>query len=153
MSLRRPFAAVLQFLRNRKGLSQKAISGKVAQSHISLLETVKTTATVDVTVDLAQALELGAASFFALVIAVDQRKTAREILLSAIAELEKLGLADEVLPGEPQQLEAPRITAARDKWKAIQALKAKGFRKSQVVRELGYPNATVWRLWDDEPGE
>ena len=153
MSLRRPFAAVLQLLRNRQGLSQQAIAGKVAQAHVSLLETVKTTATVDVTNDLACALKVEATTFFAMVIAAEQRRSPRDILLSAIAELEGLGLADEILPEEPRKIEAPRVTAAREKWREIQALKAEGYNQSQVVRELGYAKATVWRLWSDEPGE
>lgn len=153
MSLRRPFAAVLQLIRNRQGLSQKAIAGKVAQSHVSLIETVKITATVDVMHDLAQALKVDATAFFAMVMAAEQRRTPREILLSAIVELEKNGLIDEVLPGEPQELAAPRVEGARKKWRAIQLLKDKGLSQRQVASELGYTKTTVGRLWDEEPGE
>lgn len=153
MSLRRPFAAVLQLLRNRQDLSQKAISGEVAQSHVSMLETAKITPTVDVMVDLAKALSIQPSSFFAMVIAAEQRRTPRDILLSAIAELEELDLVDEVLPGEAQELEDRKLTAAREKWRAIQILKAKGFTQRQVASELGYTKTTVGRLWNDEPGE
>jgi transcriptional regulator with XRE-family HTH domain len=152
MSLRRPFAAVLQLLRNRQDLSQKAISVAVAQSHVSLLETAKITATVDVMEDLAEALNVQATSFFAMVNAAKQRRTPREILLSAIAELEGLDLADEVLPEEAVQLEARKLSAAREKWRAIQVLKAKGFTQRQVADELGYTKTTVGRLWNEEPG-
>jgi transcriptional regulator with XRE-family HTH domain len=152
MSLRKPYAAVLQLLRNRQGLSQQEIAGKVAQSHVSQLETLKTTATVDVTNELASALKVEATTFFALVIAANRQRSARHVLLSALAELEALGLADEILPQEPRQLEPPRVTAARKKWQAIQELKSKGYSQSQVVLELGYSKATVWRLWSNEPG-
>lgn len=152
MSLRRPFAAVLQLLRNRQDLSQKAISGAVAQSHVSLLETAKITATVDVMEDLASALNVQPTSFFAMVNAAKQRGTPREILLSAIAELEGLDLADEIPPAQALELEARKLTAAREKWRAIQVLKAKGFTQRQVADELGYAKTTVGRLWNEEPG-
>jgi len=153
MSLRRPFAAVLQLLRNHQGLTQRAIAGRITQNHISQLETAKTTATVDVAQDLASALNVEATTFFAMMIAAEQQRSPREILMSAIAELEGLGFADEVLPDAPRQLEAPRVVASREKWRAIQALKAKGYSQSDIARELGYAKGTVWRLWNDEPGE
>ncbi|EPL16083.1 helix-turn-helix domain-containing protein [Pseudomonas sp. CF161] len=152
MSLRRPYAAVLQLLRTRQGLSQQEIAGKVAQSHVSQLETLKTTATVDVTNELASALKVEATTFFALVMAANHQQSARHVLLSALAEIEELGLADEILPQEPRQIEPPRVTAAREKWQAIQELKSKGYSQSQVVLQLGYSKATVWRLWSNEPG-
>lgn len=152
MSLRRPYAAVLQLLRNRQGLSQQEIAGKVAQSHVSQLETLKTTATVDVTNELASALNVEAITFFTLVIAANEQRAPRDVLLSALAELEALKLADEILPEQPRQLEPPRVAAAREKWLAIQVLKSKGYSQSQVVLELGYSKATVWRLWSNEPG-
>jgi len=152
MSLRRPFAAVLQLLRNHQGLTQRAIAGNITQNHISQLETAKTTATVDVANDLASALNVEAATFFSMVIAAEQRRSPREILLSAISELERLGLADAVLPEEPRQLEAPRVVASREKWRSIQALKAEGYSQSDIARKLHCHKATVWRLWNDEPG-
>lgn len=148
MSLRRPFAAVLQFLRSRQGLTQHEIAGTIAQSHISNLESLKNTPTVDTTNELAAALKVDATAFFAMVIASDQRKSAREVLLSAIAELERLGLADEILSEGPQRLEPAGVTKAKAKKQMVQELKAKGFSRSEVVRELGYSKATVGRLWD-----
>jgi transcriptional regulator with XRE-family HTH domain len=152
MSLRRPYAAVLQLLRTAKGLPQYAIAGTVAQSHISLLESSKTTATVDVTEALANALQLGAATFFGMVVAASQQRTPREVLLAAIAEMEELGLADTHLPSEPQKLEPPRVIEAREKKRLIQDLKRQGYSRRQVARELGYSMTTVDRLWNDEPG-
>jgi len=152
MSLRRPFAAVLQLLRNHQGLTQRAIAGKVTQTHISKLETAQTTATVDVAKDLAGALNVEATAFFAMVIAAEQQRSPREILMSAIFELDRLGFADEVLPMEPRQLEEPRVITSRERWRAIQELKTKGLSQSDIARELGCHKATVWRLWNDEPG-
>lgn len=153
MSLRRPFAAVLQLLRSRQGLAQHEIAGTVAQSHISNLESLKTTATVDTANELAAALKLDAAAFFAMVIASHQQRSAREVLLSAIVELERLGVADEILPEGPRRLESSGVASAKAKKQMVQELKAKGFSRSEVVRELGYSKATVGRLWDKGNGD
>ncbi|GAB7533349.1 hypothetical protein PS3A_57650 [Pseudomonas sp. 3A(2025)] len=152
MSLRSPYAAVLQLLRKRRGLSQHEVAGKITQSHVSQLEKLKTTATVDVTYELAAGLNLQATTFFASVIAAHEGRSSREVLLAALAELEGMGLADEVFPDAPRQLESPRVEAAREKWCAIQVLKSKGLSRSEVVAELGYSRPTVQRLWEREPG-
>lgn len=149
MSLRRPFAAVLQFLRVRQGFFQHSIAGGVTQSHISQLESLKTSATVDTTIELAAALSIEATAFFAMVIAADQKRSPREVLHSAILALEELGLADEQMPDEPSRLEPPRVAGAREKKRLVQELKARGMSRSEVVRELGYSTATVGRLWRD----
>lgn len=147
MSLRRPYAAVLQLLRKSKGLHQHEIADEVAQSFVSKLEASKTTATVDSTKALADALQVNAATFFGLVIAASQHQTPREVMLGAIAEMEALGLADIVLPAEPQKLEAPAIAEARDRKGQVQRLKAEGYSRAEAARELGYSWTTVDRLW------
>lgn len=149
MSLRRPFAAVLQFLRVRQGFFQHAIAGGVTQSHISQLESLKTSATIDTTIELAAALNIEATAFFAMVVAADQKRSPREVLHSAISALEELGLADEQMPDKPSRLEPPRVAGAREKKRLVQELKARGMSRSEVVRELGYSTATVGRLWRD----
>jgi transcriptional regulator with XRE-family HTH domain len=147
MSLRRPYAAVLQLLRSSKGLHQHEIAGEVAQSFVSNLEASKTTASVDTTKALADALEVNAATFFGLVIAASQHQTPREVMLSAIAEMEAMGLADTVLPEEPQKLEAPTVVKARERKDQVQQLKAQGYSRSEAARELGYAWTTINRLW------
>jgi len=81
MSLRGPFAAVLQLLRSQQGLSQYSIAGSVAQSHISNLESFKTSATVDTKSELATALDVEVTAFFAMAVASEQRRSPRKILL------------------------------------------------------------------------
>ncbi|VVP91715.1 hypothetical protein PS925_01455 [Pseudomonas fluorescens] len=151
MSLRRPYAAVLQLLRTSKGLHQHAIASEVAQSFVSKLEASKTTATVDSTKALADALQVNAATFFGLVIAASQHQTPREVMLSAIAEMEALGLADSVLPDEPQKLEAPAVAEARERKDQVQLLKAQGYSRAEAARELGYTWTTINRLWSADP--
>lgn len=150
MSLRRPFAAVLQLLRLSKGLQQQAVGGDVTQAYVSLLESGKATANIDVTEALAESLGISAATLFGLVIAAKHKKTPREVMLSVIAEMEQLGLADALMPQEPQVLEAPRVVEGRERKKQIQQLKARGYTRAQVSRELGYGWTTVDRFWEDK---
>jgi len=149
MSLRRPYAAVLQLLRKSKGLHQLAISGEVAQPYVSLLEASKANATVDVTKSLADALGVNSATFFGLVIAASQQETPRNVMLAAIAEMEALGLADKVLPAKPDKLEAPRVIEGRQRMQQVQKLKAQGYSRAAVARELGCTWTTVNRLWGE----
>jgi DNA invertase Pin-like site-specific DNA recombinase len=90
---------------------------------------------------------VNAATFFGLVIAASQHQTPREVMLSAIAEMEALGLADTVLPAEPQKLEAPVVAEARERKDQVQRLKAQGYSRAQTARELGCSWTTVDRLW------
>lgn len=149
MSLRSPYAAVLQLLRTSANRPQHEIAGnEVTQAHISLLEASKATATVDTTAALADALQIGATTFIGLVIAAQQQRTPREILMAAIQDLERLGLADTFVPSEPQKLAPPRVTAAKEKQLLIQDLKAQGLSRGQVEKALGYSKTTVARLWE-----
>ncbi|WP_460044594.1 transcriptional regulator [Pseudomonas sp. S2_H01] len=150
MSLRRPYAATLQLLRKSLNRAQHAIAGDVTQAHISLLESSKATATIDTTASLAKALEVDATTFFAMVIAAEQQRTPREVLLSALSDLERLRLADTLLPAEPQKLAPPRVTAAKQKQRLVQDLKNQGMSRSQVETALGFPKTTVARLWEDD---
>jgi transcriptional regulator with XRE-family HTH domain len=151
MSLRRPYGAVLQLLRKSKELHQQAISEEVAQPYVSLLEASKANATVDVTKSLAEALGINAATFFGLVIAASQQQTPRSIMLAAIAEMEELGLADSVLPAEPQKLEAPNVSEGRQRKQQVQKLKAQGYSRAAIARELECTWTTVNRLWGEKP--
>lgn len=147
MSLRRPFAAVLQLLRTSKNLQQQTLSGEIGQSYVSLLEASRSTASIDVAQTLAKALELNPATFFGLVIAADQQQTPRSVMLAALAEMEALGLADKILPAQPQKLKAPNVIGGGDRKRRVQELKARGLSRAEVARELDCTWTTVNRLW------
>ena len=148
MSLRNAYAATIQWLRLRKGLSQKDLQGQAAdQAHISRLEAAKVSATFDLTFDLAQALKVSPLSLMAMIAAADEGKTARILLRETMAELEDLGVLDDPLPCEPQKLEAPQSVAAAKKHKVIQEMKQAGFSQAETARQLGLPKTTVRRHW------
>jgi transcriptional regulator with XRE-family HTH domain len=148
MSVREAYAATMQWLRMRQGLSQRDLYGQAAdQAHISRLEAGKVSPTIDLTADLARALGLKPLSFVSMVAAADESKTARVVLAETLAELEQLGLADTAFPGKPQKLEAPQSVAAAQKRKAIQELKEAGLTQAEASRQLGIHEATVRRHW------
>lgn len=148
MSLRNSYAATMQWLRIRQGLSQKDLHSQAAdQAHISRLEAAKVSATLDLTCDLARTLGVKPLSFMALVTAADEGRTARSVLLETLTELEQLGVIDDSLPGQPRKLEAPQTVGAAAKRKAIQELKQAGLTQAETSRRLGIHKATVQRHW------
>ena len=147
MSLRKAYAATLQWLRVRRGLSQADLQHQADQAHISRLEAATTTATIDLSADLAHVLGLTPLSFLTLVAAADEGKTARCILNDSMIELMQLGVLDEKLPAEPRKLTTRQRIAAAEKLKAVRELKAAGFSQAEVCRQLDLPKSTVGRLW------
>ena len=143
MLLRQAYAAVLQTLRARLGLSQHDIALTVTQSHVSQLEAVKTSATLEVSQELAEALHLHPVSFLVLVYAAKDQRPAREVLHLALEELEANNLLDIPLPIQPEKLSYPQSVAAQKKWEAVQELKKEGHSQAEVVQILGMPKSTV----------
>lgn len=147
MSLRKAYAATLQWLRVRRGLSQADFQDKADQGHISRLEASAVSASVDLSADLARALSLRPLSFLTLVAAADEGKTARSALDEVFAELQQLGVLDEVLPSEPKTLVSPQTAAVAEKLSKVQELKSTGLSQTEVSKQLGMPRTTVRRLW------
>lgn len=69
MSLRQSYAAVLRLLRVNRGMTQQDLSGSVTQANISSLELAKSSATVETSAKLAEALNVEPLTLLALVIA------------------------------------------------------------------------------------
>lgn len=126
MLLRNAYAAVLQLVRTRLGLTQHDIAMTVAPSHVSQLEAVKTSPTLEVSQELAQALNLHPVSLLTLVHAAKDQKTARDILLLAMEELDAIELLDASLPTQPEKLPHPQTTAAEKNGKQSKSLKMMG---------------------------
>ncbi|KWS73168.1 MULTISPECIES: helix-turn-helix domain-containing protein [Pseudomonas syringae group] len=147
MSLRKSYAAVVQLLRTQKGLSQAKLAGSITQAHVSELELGKSSATVDMSVRLAFALNVEPITLLALAVASHEKRSMREVLLGALAEAESLGLADTPLPTEPQVMAPSRVLEAKRKWLAVQELKTKGLSQSEAAKHLGVPESTLRRLW------
>lgn len=147
MLLRNAYAAVLQLVRTRLGLTQHDVAMRVAPSHVSQLEAVKTSPTLEVSQELAHALHLHPVSLLTLVHAANDQTTARDILLLAMEELDAIELLDASLPTQPEKLPHPQTVAAEKKWEAVQELKKEGRSQAEVIEILGLPKSTVGRLW------
>ncbi len=147
MSLRYSFAAVLQLLRLRKGITQPAMTKHVNQQTVSKLEMARSSVSLETSYKLAAGLEIETVTLVALTIASHDRRTARDILLASLAEVEGLDLADVAVPAEPERLTPMNISGAREKLEAVQKLKAKGLTQVEAARQLGMPESTLRRFW------
>ncbi|MQU53416.1 MULTISPECIES: helix-turn-helix domain-containing protein [Pseudomonas] len=147
MSLRKAFAAVLQFVRTHQGLSQQDIASAMDQSHVSRLEAAKRSVSLEMSQELAEAMQLHPISFLALVYAAHGQQSAREILQNAQDELEAVALLDANIISEPKKIPHPRVTEAAETRRAIQALKGEERTQAEVARMLGLSTSTVGRHW------
>lgn len=149
MSIQDGFAAALRFIRVKKGMTQKDVSTTVAPSHVSQLEAGKTSPTLKVSGELAQALGLSPCALLASADASDQQVSPRVVLTRAIDQLEGLGLIDLVPPPSAQGTESPHPTSVRATLihSRVQELKARGLTQMEVAGDLGIPRSTVQRHW------
>ncbi|HEE9762561.1 TPA: helix-turn-helix transcriptional regulator [Pseudomonas putida] len=147
MSLRQSYAAVLRLLRVNRGMTQQDLSGSVTQAHISSLELAKSSATLETSAKLAEALNVTPLTLLALVIASEGNRSAREALQASLDELDSLGLGDSPLPPVTQPYKPTRVLEAQRKLEAVQDLKSRGFTQSEAARELEMPVSTLRRLW------
>lgn len=151
MSIQKGFAAALRLTRLAKGLTQKDLSGTVAASHVSQLESGKTTPTIKAAADLAQMLQLSPSALLAVAEASDSQLSPRAVLLQALSELETLGLADQVPPVSAEAVESAHPTSVRAAATRalVQKLKSQGLTQVDAARELGLPRSTVQRHWHE----
>lgn len=147
MSLRQSFAVVLQMLRQRKGITQHSMATRMDQTTISKVESGKHSATLEISQKLAAALDLELTALIALTASIDSNRTAREVLLTSLAEIEALELADITIPAQASKKEPISVSAAKVKFQAVQELKAKGLSQAEAAKELGLPESTLRRLW------
>lgn len=149
MSIQEGFAAALRLIRATKGLTQKDLTGKVTGSHVSQLESGKTSPTVKAAGELAQALGITPSALLAVAVAADSEVTPKEVLVRAISELENLGLADQIPPPSAQNMDRTHPTSVRAAATRaqVQELKSQGHRQVDVAKELGIPRTTVQRHW------
>ena len=148
MSLPKAYGSALQALRLRLGLSQKDLAKGVSQHYVSDLEAGRKAASLSLTMDLVTELGAHPATFFALLLAAAEESSPRAILQEALGELERLELADVVLPAAPSDLPHPRTVTANEKLEKVAALKKAGLYQAEIAAKLGLPKTTVNRLWN-----
>ncbi|WP_339100380.1 helix-turn-helix domain-containing protein [Pseudomonas atacamensis] len=149
MSIQEGFAAALRLIRTTKGLTQKDLTGRVTGSHVSQLESGKTSPTVKAAGELAQALGITPSALLAVAVAADSEVTPKEVLVRAISELENLGLADQIPPPSAHAMDTTHPTSVRAAATRaqVQELKSQGLKQVDVAKKLGIPRTTVQRHW------
>ena len=147
MVLRRSFAAILQLMRTRRGLSQHELATTVTQSHISQLEASKTSPTLEVSQELSKALSLHPLTFLTLIHAAEGQIQARELLKLVTSELESIEMLDAAMPTNPESQQPPQSAAAARKRIAVQDLKAQGRTQTEASQILKIPKSTIGRYW------
>ncbi|MCF8976567.1 helix-turn-helix domain-containing protein, partial [Pseudomonas edaphica] len=126
-------------------------SGTVAASHISQLESGKTTPTLKVAADLAYMLDLSPSALIAVATASDSQDSPKTVLMQAIKELEVLGLADQIPPASAETVDSTHPTSIRAAATRanVQKLKSQGLTQVEAAKELGLPRSTVQRHWHE----
>ncbi|VVM76869.1 hypothetical protein PS631_02115 [Pseudomonas fluorescens] len=151
MSIQNGFAAALRVIRLAKGLTQKDLSGTVAASHVSQLESGKTSPTLKVAADLAYMLDLSPSALVAVATASDSQDSPRSVLMQAISELELLELADQIPPASAEAVDSTHPTSIRAAAARadVQMLKSQGLTQVEAAKQLGLPRSTVQRHWHE----
>lgn len=147
MSVRTAFAAALKVLRKKRGLTQVALSGTITQSHVSQIESGKTSPSLAAIIELARVMELSPVALMALVCAAQDELTPSEVLEVAKEDLQSISLLNAAIPMEVEAKPHPGVTAAAKTREKVQALKKKGFSQADISRKLEMAESTVRRHW------
>lgn len=148
MLLRQAYAHTLRFLRERKGLKQLDLAGRIDASYISRLERGDNAVTIETSESLSAALDVAPLALLALVHSAKQGVPAKAALEQAMQELKQLGLLDECLPVGQTEPVHPSLARGLETTKAVQALKADGVSQADAARILKLSTSTVGRHWN-----
>ncbi|MGJ7513026.1 MULTISPECIES: helix-turn-helix domain-containing protein [Pseudomonas] len=147
MSVRIAFAAALKLLRTGRGIKQDDLSDTLAQSHVSQIESGKTSPSLEAIIELSNALKLHPVALMTLVCAAHEKLTASEVLEVAQRDLHSRSLLETPIALETEKGPHPRVAAAAKARSEVQELKDKGFTQAEIARELGMAESTVRRHW------
>jgi transcriptional regulator with XRE-family HTH domain len=145
MSLRKAFAAALQHLRAHHGFSQQEVANKIDQSYVSRLEAAQASVTLEVSEELAEALQVHPMALLALVYSSKTGMSPMKVLQDALAEVEVLGMSQVHIPTAPSKLESPQAIEAAERSQEISSLLAEGKSQAEIARLLGVARSTISR--------
>lgn len=143
MSLRNAYGSALKFLRTRRDASQDALSKAADRSYISRLETGERSVTIDVSQDIARALDVDPLSLLVLVYAAERHQTPQQVVFDLMDNLTANGLLDCEVPSLPPKTTHPVATASEDLRARINELIAQGLNQAEVARRLGVSRQAV----------
>ena len=143
MSLRIAYAAALRFLRKRGELSQQHLAPAVNPSYVSRLESGTRSVTLDVSQELAKALNVDPLTLLALAYAAERDQTPQEVVHHLLGDLSDQDLLTSKIPAEITKDPHPEVVAGLELHAQIVELMDQGLTQAEVARRLGIARQTV----------
>ncbi|MBH3469962.1 helix-turn-helix domain-containing protein [Pseudomonas putida] len=143
MSLRIAYASALRFLRKRSEVSQQQLAPAANPSYVSRLEAGARSVTLDVSQELAKALDVDPLTLLVLAYAAERDQTPQEVVHHLLGELSELDLLTSKIPAEITKDPHPEVVAGLELHAQILELMDQGLSQAEVARRLGIARQTV----------
>lgn len=143
MSLRSAYASALQYLRNHRESSKQELAHAADPSYLSRLEAGTRSVTLDVSQQIAEALDVDPLSLLVLAYAAERGVTPQQILEHLESDLKATELLQCEIPPLPSKAIHPVTAAAEELRAKIKDLAAQGLSQAEVARQLGVSRQTV----------
>lgn len=150
MSLSKELAAVLRSVRAVKGLSQQDLGDASDRKHLWLMESAKSSPTLNKFDELAKALQVSPVTLLALCVALRDGIGPIDVLSLVRKELDAFEAAGgcELTSGYISgKTSNSRASERRRKLAAVQECKRQGLTQRATGEKLGIPRSTVSDLW------
>lgn len=143
MSLRIAYASALRFLRKRSEVSQQHLAPAVNPSYVSRLESGTRSVTLDVSQELAKALNVDPLTLLVLAYAAERDQTPQEVVHHLLGDLSDQDLLTSKIPSEITKDPHPEVVAGLELHAQILELMDQGLTQAEVARRLGIARQTV----------
>lgn len=143
MSLRIAYASALRFLRKRSEVSQQHLAPAANPSYVSRLESGSRSVTLDVSQELAKALNVDPLTLLVLAYAAERDQTPQEVVDHLLADLSDQDLLMSKIPSEITKDPHPEVVAGLELHAQIIELMDQGLTQAEVARRLGVARQTV----------
>ena len=143
MSLRIAYASALRFLRKRSEVSQQQLAPAANPSYVSRLEAGARSVTLNVSQELAKALDVDPLTLLVLAYAAERDQTPQEVVHHLLGELSELDLLTSKIPAEITKDPHPEVVAGLELHAQILELMDQGLSQAEVARRLGIARQTV----------
>lgn len=143
MSLRIAYASALRFLRKRSEVSQQQLAPAANPSYVSRLEAGARSVTLDVSQELANALNVDPLTLLVLAYAAERDQTPEEVMKHLLGDLRAQDLLTSRIPSGITKDPHPEVVAGMELHAQIIELMDQGLTQSEVARRLGIARQTV----------
>ncbi|AGN81901.1 helix-turn-helix domain-containing protein [Pseudomonas sp. GD03651] len=143
MSLRIAYASALRFLRKRSEVSQQQLAPAANPSYVSRLEAGARSVTLDVSQELAKALNVDPLTLLVLAYAAERDQTPQEVVNHLWGDLSDQDLLGSKIPSGITKDPHPEVVAGMELHAQIIELMDQGLTQAEVARRLGIARQTV----------